>query len=692
MNSNSKNETATHLESETLNDPLVGKTLSDRYRINSVIGDGGFGRVYAGTHLTLEIPVAIKVIHSQLARDVEKLKRFEQEAKILGKIDSPYVVKTIDYGLSPCAFLVMEYVDGKALSDVLKEKGVLSTSEAMDLFQQTCEALEAAHNAGLVHRDLKPSNIMISERNGKIQAKILDFGIAKVIDDHSDGNRMTLTGEIMGSPAYMSPEQWTGKPVDLRSDIYSLACVMYEVVSGRPAYQAATAFEYLNLHVATEMEPLSKITANRKIPRDLEMVINKCAQKDPSDRYNSTREILQDLDKICRGQKLQIKVVGRKSKRPVVLLTCILVAFIGLALSGTLAYQNKEPLLNWICSNNNMKGEAEIRRGKADEAIKTYEQTLELANNLPRQNIERLKTMRALSALYKKRGLQSKANSIDNDLRIFTGDLKPPRIENLLNTSSKIVESRGNLTQAADLCRQALRMIEAKHGKNTILFSIAIQQLGVTYRNGGRLTEAERLLNESLKIKEALCAPDDIRIAHNLYNLGSAISAQGRLSEAEQLYLRAIKIGEQSNNPNLVFYYNNLGATLIQENQVLKAIPILEKTLELDKQAGSNIRSHVLNNLGTCYFRLKQYDKSIEALEEALAVTKIDGRDHHKTGEDTMVNLASAYAATKQFDKSREMFKQAIAYRAEFNPKDPQIPVISRNLQEMEFKARFAKK
>ena len=192
-------------------DPFIGFILEDRYQIVELIGTGGWGKVYKAKHVTLDMDLAVKIVHQHHLQDEQSIKRFEQEAQLLSRVENQYIVRIIDHGLSPAPFIVMEYVHGIPLSKWLKTNGPMPPQMAIDLFLQLCDALSAAEDIRIVHRDLKPSNILLKTNTEGVQCKILDFGLAKSVDMNSAAEKLTATGEILGSPAYMSPEQWKGQ-------------------------------------------------------------------------------------------------------------------------------------------------------------------------------------------------------------------------------------------------------------------------------------------------------------------------------------------------------------------------------------------------------------------------------------------------------------------------------------------------
>ncbi len=298
-------------------DQFIGFVLMDRYRIVEVIGTGGWGKVYRAKDLTLDMDVAVKIVHPHLVQDNLRVKRFEQEAHVLSKVENEHIIRIIDHGLSPAPFIVMEYYAGIPLDKWLKENGPMPVKMALDVFIQLCNALQAAESMRIVHRDLKPSNILLKVRNDEVYCKILDFGVAKFLDDASPFGKFTSTGEVLGSPQYMSPEHWKGV-CDNKSDIYSLGCMMYELLSGKAPFSAQTGMEYMCKHVFEQAKPVVLVNNTAELPAGLQDILDKCMEKSPGNRYQSSRECLEDLKRVKEGNKPSISLfekIRRKTDR-----------------------------------------------------------------------------------------------------------------------------------------------------------------------------------------------------------------------------------------------------------------------------------------------------------------------------------------------------------------------------------------
>ncbi|HVW27650.1 MAG TPA: protein kinase [Polyangiaceae bacterium] len=300
-------------EPEAETDALIGTIIGERYRVDEKLGVGGMGAVYRGEHVHMRKPVAIKVLHREMTAMAEVVRRFELEAIAAGRIDHPNVTVATDFGKLPDGsfFLVLEYVPGKSLTELIKKEAPLPVDRALFIARQVAGGLGAAHAAGIVHRDLKPDNIMLIERGGtKDFVKVLDFGIAKVSSEGGGG--LTRIGAIFGTPAYMAPEQAAGQKVDHRADIYSLGLVVYEMLAGRPAFEAAEIVGLLTKQLTEPPPPLPE-----SIEEDVRALVMKMLEKDPEKRLSSVAELVAIIDARLGAAALPVDstVLGVSSPR-----------------------------------------------------------------------------------------------------------------------------------------------------------------------------------------------------------------------------------------------------------------------------------------------------------------------------------------------------------------------------------------
>lgn len=292
-------------------DPLLDTTLAGYYRILEVVGRGGMGTVYKARDQLMDRIVAIKLLHQHLVSDPQSQARFQQEAKAASRINHPNVITAYDFGFTPDKdkrpFLVMDFLQGRTLSQCIEQDGPVFFERSVLIFTQVCDALAKAHQEGVIHRDLKPSNIMIGQaKDGSDFVKIVDFGIAKLLPTGGGGKEaqsLTQTGEVFGSPLYMSPEQFQGKALGVHTDIYALGCVMYESLMGKPPFAGDHVLETMFKHLNEKPLRFKMVRPDLRIPEKVETVVLRALEKDPKLRYHSMAEMRDDLLLTQKGFK-----------------------------------------------------------------------------------------------------------------------------------------------------------------------------------------------------------------------------------------------------------------------------------------------------------------------------------------------------------------------------------------------------
>jgi serine/threonine protein kinase len=284
---------------ELLNGLCVGQIVAGKYRLDKLLGDGGMGVVVAASNIALDMPVALKFLRREALVSRDAVARFLREAQAAVQIQSEHVARVFDVGTLETGepYIVMEHLRGADLAKVVTDRGPLPIEETIDYLLQACEAVAVAHSLGIVHRDLKPSNLFLTtKRDGSALIKVLDFGISKALDRESGvaSATLTATGMVMGSPAYMSPEQIrSSKKVDARTDIWALGIVAHELMTGRPPFDAETMPELIAMITADPPTPLRVLRPDA--PPQLEAIIQRCLAKNPDERVQTVAGLVKEL-------------------------------------------------------------------------------------------------------------------------------------------------------------------------------------------------------------------------------------------------------------------------------------------------------------------------------------------------------------------------------------------------------------
>ncbi|SFA82013.1 serine/threonine protein kinase [Amycolatopsis marina] len=289
------------------------RLLSNRYELGDTLGYGGMSEVHHGHDVRLGREVAIKILRADLARDPQFQERFRREAQNAAALNHPAIVAVYDTGeteteYGPLPYIVMEFVEGRTLRDIVKTEGPMTQKRAMEVMADVCAALDFSHRHGIVHRDVKPANVMIT-KNGAV--KVMDFGIARAI--HDGQSAMTQTAAVIGTAQYLSPEQARGESVDARSDVYAAGCVLYELVTGEPPFTGDSPVAVAYQHVRED--PQAPSVANPAVSPELDAVVLKALAKGPANRYQSSAEMRSDLVRTLSGQRPSAPMVMSDDER-----------------------------------------------------------------------------------------------------------------------------------------------------------------------------------------------------------------------------------------------------------------------------------------------------------------------------------------------------------------------------------------
>lgn len=315
----------------------LGANIDGKFRIISLLSEGGMGVAYLGEQEELGRKVVLKILHLNLANDPEGKARFIREAQLLGSLQHNHLVQVYSAGVYADEFpyIAMEYLEGNTLEEVLKKSGPLDWKRACRIVMQSCEAMAYCHSAGVIHRDLKPANLILLQNTQSDFVKVIDFGLAKALDGSK--NTLTATGLVVGSPHYMSPEACAGQKPDARSDIYSLGCVLYEMLTGRPPFISESPFELFSAHKEEQPSEASKFAPQAAIPAALDATLLKALEKIPDNRFASMQEFSANLNAVLSDRELsfdlkELSAYRQKSKTRISPLKIGIIAAISLTL------------------------------------------------------------------------------------------------------------------------------------------------------------------------------------------------------------------------------------------------------------------------------------------------------------------------------------------------------------------------
>jgi len=626
-----------------------GSVLAGRYELIRLLGEGGMGSVYQAKDIELDRPVALKLIRPELAASQEILQRFKQELILAREVTHENVVRIFDLGVADgIRFITMEYVDGRDLSSMLEGEDSLSENEIADIIAQVCRALTAAHSAGVVHRDLKPQNIMV---DGDGNAKVMDFGVA-----HSmDMTGMTRTGEMIGTPAYMSPEQAKGEKIDARSDLFSLGVIIYEMLVGKLPYEADTPMGTLIKRTQTPAVPPAKVDSS--VPAYLNNVCVRCLEIETDLRYQSAEEVLEDLESQhgprAHSTIARLPYALRRSARSTRWMVAIF-AVAAIAL-GALAVTGRLSLGPSIGGPGAVSGEPEIEPlGLAIMPFRNASGNPELdwlgssLAEMLRSDVGQSSELRTVPS--------DRVHQIMSDLKLTPDSrLDTATIERLGTFSNAGVVVTGEYVKLGETIRIDASLYDLEQqtsvavgveapGEENILE--AIDQLATLIRENMDLSA------DALAALEATSfTPSSSSIvALRSYNEGLQLERQGNYVGAQERFQAAV--GE---DPDFALAHSKLGQTFSLLGYDDEAERASRTAVELSADLGAYERYLISAQHASI---MNDYDRAIENYEALYATVP----------EDLEVNfkLAGLYEDTSDFDRAREHLDRVLRYDPNF--------------------------
>lgn len=456
-----------------------GDLICDRYRIIALLGEGGMSAAYKAEDRQFQKIVAIKFLLPDRLTSEKDLLRFRREALTTSELDHPSIARVFEFGLlgERQPYLVMEFVEGKTLAELIQAQGQLPIKETVEIFIKVCDALQYAHSKNVLHRDIKPSNIIVQQPLDKpLNTKLLDFGIAKLMHDpKSSVQHITETGEVLGSPFYMSPEQARGAELDCRSDLYSVGCSLYEALTGGPPHVGQTPLATILKRETNKPTSLAEASLGRTFPKDLEVIVSKLLQTDPSDRYQSAAELKSALSQTkfvdssavsSNTESIQAEEQRGKSRIAVAILLVSIVAF---AAMPAIAF--------WLIEANPLRltkstapSEPLVPPVPTDVPEVTSLETKQLLTNA--QDHERREEYRSAAECYK-RAINAYRNSTD-----------PADSQNLVFALSKYafcLRALGAWDEATKSVQDTIVLCRNRYGEQSYQYATALTSEGTNY-------------------------------------------------------------------------------------------------------------------------------------------------------------------------------------------------------------------
>jgi tetratricopeptide (TPR) repeat protein len=595
------------------------------YRILRLLGEGGMGAVYEAEQDQPRRRVALKVIKAALASP-DLIRRFTQESQTLGRLHHPGIAQIFEAGGADSAFgfqpfFAMELIDGKPLVEYANEHQ-LSTRRRIELMVQICDAVQHAHQRGIIHRDLKPANILVDEHG---QPKILDFGLARATDYDTETTRQTNMGQLLGTLAYMSPEQVLADPLalDTRSDVYALGVMLYELLGGRLPYDLPRSLHQA-LRTIQETEPIPLGTLNRAFRGDLETIVSKALEKDKNRRYSSASGLAADLQRYLDNQPIsarrasagyQIKKFAQRHKALVTGLS----AALGILVMGVVAS-------TWEA----------VRARRAEAEAERQSAVAQAVNDFLRTD------------------LLAQASAFNQN-----GTPDP------------------NLTVHTALDRAAAR-VEGRFASQPLVEASIRETIGSSYIDLALFPQAQVQLERALAIRRRQQGETHRDTIGAMVSLAAVYERNGKLPQAEELYKKVLDLDQRRNSPPdsaTVRAMNGLAVTYADEGRFSDSAALLERAVPLEKQLeGENSLQtlRAMGNLAATYDVLGEHDKARVLLVDTVDRKRRALGEQHPETLDSMTNLAGVYEEAGDYGQAEALLLPTLAgYRQVLGDKHP---------------------
>ncbi len=618
--------------------PMIGSTVSGLYKIESVLGRGGTSIIYGARHELMDRQVAIKMLlwSGDALHDEKKVGRFHQEARMTSRLNHPNIATLYDFGTSVEGqpYLVMEYLEGESLDSLIKTAGVIELTRAVKLFVQICDAIEHAHQKGVIHRDLKPSNVLVSRtESGEESVKVVDFGIAEIMPTgQPSASHGLANGSVFGSPLYMSPEQCLNKSIDSRCDIYSMGVTMFQALTGRLPFIGDTLVEVMTKHISKAAPKLASVNARLVVPETLEAIVQQALRKVPSQRQLSMAKLKEQLMPLLRT------VPERET---------LLINEIGL-----LIVDDNEVIVEAI-KHLVYKFDDVMVVGVARNGRDAVSLASELKPDIVLMDLE-MPEIDGLEA-----ALLIKKNVPQSHLIMMASHDNEQDIINSFRAGAD-----GFILKKFESNTLPLAFRAVMHGSTWLDPSISSNVLNIYRQSAPEIMDRAAAVPATEARKDA---PDDVSFA---LSLAASFVTEQKFEAAESLYRLSLAVLEKTkgpSNPEILKATLPLADLYRVQDKLAQAEPLLFRSLELQTQSlGSNHTSLslTLEKIGDLCALKESYAEAERYLHSAYSIRETSNPSEHVAIAIVCAKLADVYTKQEKFGQADHFIQVARKERA----------------------------
>jgi eukaryotic-like serine/threonine-protein kinase len=678
------------------------------YRVVALLGEGGMGTVYQAEQQNPHRIVALKVIKLGIATD-QLLRRFEQEAEALGRLQHPGIAQiheagTADTGLGPQPYFAMEFIQGRPLMEYATERR-LSTPDRLELMARICDAVNHAHQRGIIHRDLKPGNILVDETG---QPKILDFGVACVTDSDAQATRQTDLGQLIGTLAYMSPEQVLGDPLelDIRSDVYALGVILYELLAGKLPYNTNRKALHEAVQIIRQEDPERLSSIHRSYRGDIDTIVGKALEKDKTRRYASAADLAGDIRRYLTDEPIvarspsasyHLQKFARRHKAVVAgTAAVILVLAAGVVVSTWLALRATRAESAAVDQRNRADAEAESAKavnaflqndllaqasasnqsglsGKPDPELKVRtaldRAAARIAGRFDRQPEVEAAIRDTMSQTYMDLGLYAEGRKQSEravELHRRAVGAENPKTLSSMSRLGRSLQLLGKYAESEALLNQTVASMRRVLSPESPDLAAAMLNLATVDEVRGKYTEAEALFRQTVEIRLKLFGPEHRATLASINGLANAYSEQGKYTQAEPLYVQVAEISRRvlgREHPNTLLADSNLGLNYEAEGEFAKAQALFSETLAIRRRVLGPEHPETLISmqlLATAYNDLGENAKAEAVFLQSLEIRRRTLGPEHPDTLLSMTNLASIYHSEGKYAQAEALGIQTL--------------------------------